>query len=148
LRFNTPFEHVRRNRAPNKDGQEILNSAKSAPLHWGIPTEQMLDESQRKSIARVIVSQASRWNAELILMADAWSSRHQPNSLGKRYGRGRWHREGAGTSCVPPWRLALAVYQPIHPILGPFDKCIKQRNQSSAFSWTSLDPATDNSWVY
>jgi nucleotide-binding universal stress UspA family protein len=28
----------------------------------------MLDESQRKSIARVIVSQASRWNAELILM--------------------------------------------------------------------------------
>jgi nucleotide-binding universal stress UspA family protein len=54
--------------APDKDGQEILDSAKATLLHWGIRCEQLLVESGGQSIAQVIVSEASRWNAELILM--------------------------------------------------------------------------------
>jgi nucleotide-binding universal stress UspA family protein len=53
---------------PSKDGQQVLDSSRTTLLNWGIPCELMLADSHGRSIAQVIVSQALRWNAELIVM--------------------------------------------------------------------------------
>src|ERR1700743_3947559 len=54
--------------SPHKDASDLLLSAQKTVQQWGISCQVMLAEAQGQSTAQVIVAQATRWNAELILM--------------------------------------------------------------------------------